>query len=109
MVRFLSALGCLQVQCGDEASMDVLVLLSCVVLIPGGKRRDTQMASSGSFWNTKGRCLRHLMNLFPAMSNFTMMVRLCLLQEYSICTFIVQPGDGMYVGNKTFIYFTKFR
>lgn len=45
-------------------------------LIPGGKKRDTQTASNGNFWNTKGQCLPHPTSLFLAMSNFTMMVRL---------------------------------
>lgn len=37
----------------------------------GGKKKDTQMVSSGSFWNTKGLFLRLLMNLSPATSGFT--------------------------------------
>lgn len=77
-------------------------------LIPGGKKRDTQMVSNGSFWNTKGQCLHHRTTLFLAMSNFTMMVRLYLLQDYSIytsvCGFTLEPGDGMLVVNKTCIF-----
>lgn len=79
--------------------------------IPGGKKRDTQMASNGSFWNTKGQCLHHLTTLFLAKSNFTMMVRLYLLQNCSIytsvCGFTVEPGVGMLVTK--LVYFEYFR
>lgn len=53
-----------------------------MILIPGGRKRDTQMAPNGSFWNTKDQCLHHRMSLCLAMSNFTMMVRLYFRQVY---------------------------
>lgn len=46
----------------------------------GGRKRGTQMAWNGSFWNTKGPSLRLHMTLFPAMSSSIMTVRLLTTQ-----------------------------
>lgn len=77
--------GCIACYCWIElcfVSLEYSNSLDGIIwLIPGGKKRDIQMVSNGSFWNTKDRCLHHHTSLFLAMSNFTMMVKIVFPQE----------------------------